>query len=315
MKFLIATLLLVVSMSPWVAQGKELITIVSSYNAGHSGHVALNKILDRANTSQNKYNFVIETHPGAQGLIALNYTNSNPGNRLALIAAGVVDIFETKKALETDYKPVYALGDACWAVATNWPANESLGIKSLRAPAGSKELVIGTPGIGNVTHMIGLEAAEVAKQKTLTILFKSGNEAFLNLASNNGVNLALDSVQVVQNMKIKSPDLKIIATTCSQRHPAAANVPTLVEQGLGHIPPVINILLVSTKMPADRRDEINKLLESSTLSVGAETIFEVSNFRPPVFEKISAQQYYDKRVGQIKSLRQKYAKEIATDSK
>lgn len=313
MKSLISAFVIVVGMIT-SAQSQELITIVSSYPASHSGHAAITKIVDHANTTQKKYNFILESHPGAQGLIALNHTKISSANKIALVSAGVVDVFETNKAREKDFTPVYAFGDACWAVVTNWPSDETVGIRSLRAPTGAKELVVGAVGVGSISHISGLEAAEVAKQKALTVVFKSGNESLLNLVSNNGVNITIDSVQVVQNMKIKNPNLKIIATTCAQRHPLAPHVPTLGEQGLEHIPPVINIMLASVDMSVDRRIDINKLLDQSTLEVGAETIFNISGFSPPVFQKITAQQFYNKRIGQIKTLRKKYAKEIADGS-
>lgn len=312
MKFFITALLLA-SMTT-VANSRELITIVSSYPASHGGHAAIAKITEHANTAQNKYHFILDSHPGAQGLIALNYTKAGSKTRIALIAAGVVELFESNKALEKDFVPVYAFGDACWAVVTNWPANEQAGIKSLHAPAGQKELVVGAVGLGSISHITGLEAAEAAKQKPLTVLFKSGNEALLNLASNNGVNITIDNVQTVQNMKIRNPNLKIIANTCFQRHPSASHVPTLDEQGLGHIPPVINIMLASSAMPVEQRNELNDLLDRSTLAVGSNTIFDISSFIPAVFQKMTAQQFYDKRIGQIKQLRKKHQKQLTEGS-
>lgn len=314
MKSFISACILVIGMVSSV-QSQELITIVSSYPPSHSGHAAIRKIIDHANITQKKYNFIIESHPGAQGLIALNYTKNSSANRISLVAAGVVDVFETNKASEKNFVPIYAFGDACWAVITNWPSDETVGIKSLRAPVGSNELVIGAVGVGSISHISGLEAAEVAKQKALTVLFKSGNESFLNLASNNGVNITIDSVQMALNWKIKNPNLKILATTCAQRHPLAPHVPTLVEQGLGHIPPVINIMLASVDMPVDKRNEINKLLDQSTVEIGSETIFNISGFNPAVFQKLTAQQFYNKRIDQIKILRKKYAKEIVESSR
>lgn len=307
-KFLTSLLLAAVSLT---AQAKENIVVASSYPASHSGHSALLKVLDHASQQQNKYNFVLESHPGAQGLIALNYAKAGGENRLTLVAAGVVDVFETGKAQESDFAPVYAFGDACWAVVTNWPADETQGIKSIKPPAGARELVLGVVGVGSVGHMTGLEVAGAIKQKPLTVVFKSGNEAFLNLAAGNGVNLTVESVTVVQNMKIKSPDLRIVATTCNDRNPLAAHIPTLSEQGLGHIPPVINIVLAARSMPVEKRKEIETLLNQATVAVGAKTIFEMSQFRPAVFQNLTAQQYYDRRVGQIKALRKKYAKELA----
>lgn len=311
-KILLASLL---GFAAFVSQAKEVIVIASAYPPGHSGHGALMKVFDNANNAQDKYTFILETHPGAQGLVALNYVKSSPANRLALVQAGIVDVFETNKAKETDFVPTYAFGDACWAVAVNWPMDETKGIKSIKAPPGANEFVIGAIGIGSISHMSGLEIAHATGHKPLTVVFKSGNEALVNLAANNGVNITVDSVQNVLNMKSKSDSIKISATTCNERNPLAPHVPTLIEQGLGHIPPVINIALSSAEMPVDKRKDIEKTLDQATLAVGAKSIFDISSFKPAVFQNLTAQQFYDRRVGQIKTLRKKYAKELLEANK
>lgn len=293
----------------------ETITIASTYNAGYSGQAAMLAVLNAANTTQKKYNFVLEPHPGAQGLIAMNYAQSNTNNRLALIAAGAVDNFVTGKAKESDFVPVHAVGDACWAIVTNWPADQSIGIRSIRPPSGSRDLVLGVVGIGSVSHLAGLEIAQQTKLPAITVVFKSGTEAFLNLASKNGVNMAVDSVPTVLNMKTKESHLNMVAITCGDRHPLAPQVPTLAEQGLGNIPPVFNIILAPSAMPEAKRKELGQILDQATRQVGFDSLFTGSGFKAAVFQNMSAQQFYDLRVGQIKALRKKYAKEIDLSSK
>jgi tripartite-type tricarboxylate transporter receptor subunit TctC len=272
-------------------------------------------VLNSANTAQKKYNFILEPHPGAQGLIAMNYAQANANNRLALIAAGAVDNFVTGKIKEADFVPVHAVGDACWAVVTNWPANESHGVKSIKTPAGSQHFVIGAVGVGSVVHLTGLEIAAYTKNRPTVVVFKSGTEALLNLASNNGANLAIDSVPTVLNMKTKVSTINMVAITCSNRHPQAPHVPTLNEQGLSHIPPVFNIVLAPAAMPEAKRKELGVILDRATQEVGFDSLFASSGFKSAVFQRMTAQQFYDLRVGQIKALRKKYAKEIDEQQK
>jgi tripartite-type tricarboxylate transporter receptor subunit TctC len=307
MKKLLAVLL----MSVGIAQATETITIVSPYNAAYSGQTALIEVMDRANRSQSRYNFIVDNHPGAQGLLALNHAQSSANNRVAIIAAGAVELFDTGKAQFRDWAPVHGIGDACWAVVTNWPADERQGLKSMRAPADAKNLVIGAVGLGSVSHLTGLEMAEYTRQQPLTVLFKSGTEAFMSLASNQGVNITIDNVQTIENMKSKNPNIKMVATICSQRNPMAPHVPTLVEQGLKDIPPVFNIVLAPSQMSESKRRDIGNILDQATLAVGADRIFTLSGFRPAVVQKMSAQEFFDRRVGQILALRKKYAKELA----
>lgn len=308
MKKLLASLIAAVSLA--TASATETITIVSPYNAAFSGQAALIEVMERANRNQNRYNFIVDNQPGAGGLLALNQAQSNPNNRVAIIAAGAVELFDTGKVQFRDWMPIHAIGDACWAVVTNWPADESQGLKSMRAPAGARDLVIGAVGLGSVSHLTGLEMAERLNQRPLTVLFKSGTEAFLNLVAEQGVNITIDSVQTVENMKSKNPRIKMVATTCQQRNPMAAHVPTLFEQGLKDVPPVFNIVLANTAMPEAKRRDIGAVLDQATLDVGPDKIFAMSGFRPAVAQKISAQEFFDRRVGQILALRKKYAQQI-----
>jgi tripartite-type tricarboxylate transporter receptor subunit TctC len=293
----------------------ETITIASTYNAGHSGQAALLTVLDTANKSQNKYNFILENRPGAQGLIALNYVSTSPQNRLALVAAGVVDNFVTGKAKETDFVPVHAIGDACWAVVTNWPADEKKGLKSISRPVGARDLVIGAVGIGSVSHLTGLEVATFTNNQSITVVFKSGSEALMNLASGNGVNITIDNVTTVTNMQSRVSNLSMVATTCKDRHPQALHVPTLTEQGLGNIPPVFNIILSSAEMTANKRKELGDILDQATMTVGLDKLFASSGFKAAVFQKLTAQQFYNLRTDQIKALRKKYSDQINESAK
>jgi tripartite-type tricarboxylate transporter receptor subunit TctC len=312
MKRLLMLVLATLAAQAWAT---ETIVIASTYNAGYSGQAAMLSVLNAANTAQKKYNFILEPHPGAQGLIAMNYAQASTNNRLALIAAGAVDNFVTGKVKETDFVPVHAVGDACWAVVTNWPADESRGIRSIRAPAGSKELVLGVVGVGSVSHLAGLEIANQVRLPAIAVVFKSGTEAFLNVAANNGANMAIDSVPTILNMKTKVPTLNMAGITCGDRHPLAPHVPTLSEQGLGNIPPVFNIILAPAGMSESKRKELGDILDRAAQDVGLDSLFASSGFKAAVFQRMTAQQFYDLRVGQIKTLRKKYSKEIDSHSK
>ena len=49
----------------------DTVTIVSPYNAAHSGTPALLKITEAANRAQTQYTFVLDFRAGANGLLAL----------------------------------------------------------------------------------------------------------------------------------------------------------------------------------------------------------------------------------------------------
>jgi tripartite-type tricarboxylate transporter receptor subunit TctC len=306
MKKLLAIFLMHISM----VHATETITIVSPYSPGNTGQAALIEVTEKANQRQARYKFIVDHKPGAQGLVALNHAQASSENRVAIIAAGAVELFDTGKVNIQDWSAIHGIGDACWAVVTNWPVDENQGTRSIKAPAGAKDFVIGAHGLGSVAHLTGLEVAEKLGQKPILVLFKSGTEAFLNLAGNQGVNMTMESVQNIENMKLKNPDIKMLGIGCNQRHPLAPHVPTLHEQGLRDIPPVFNIVLAPAQMPAAKKQDIGKILDQATLDVGPDRIFTLSGFRPAVAQKISAQEFFDRRVGQILKLRKKYAQEL-----
>ena len=309
MKKILAFLIAVgVSLS---ANAAETITIVSGYNAAATVHNAMYKIIDIANKSQNRYNFILDFKPGAGGVVALNYISQNPTTRVALLSTGIIQEFDEKRVIESDFTPIYAVGDACWGVATNLPADESKGIKSIRNPKGN-DIVIGAVGSGSVSHIIGLESAEAAHLKPIVLLFKSPSDAMINQAGNQGVNLNLETVEAIKNVQTRNKDIKIVGITCGQRHPLVPKIPTLAEQGMKNIPSVFNIVYAPTQMYATRQTDIGRILDQATLQLGDKEMFELSGFKSPVFSKnpVSAQQFYDVRAAQLRTLTKKYANQI-----
>jgi hypothetical protein len=106
----------------------ETIKIYSPYSPAHSATPALFRVIDEANSTQSTYKFAVEFKPGGNQIIAVKSLDENS---LAIIAPAYVENIESGKLIETDYVPVHAFGDACWAVITN---------KSL---AGQSEFVVG----------------------------------------------------------------------------------------------------------------------------------------------------------------------------
>jgi len=291
-----------------VAMAAETIVINSPYSAGHGGHASMMRVLEEANRMQNKYYFVQENRPGAQGAIALKHTHDRAQDRLAIIHAAFVDNLEKNLVREEDYVPVHAVGDACWAVgilSKDKNLNSVSGLKDLR------ELVIGTVGLGNVTHLTGIAIAERQKLPQRLILFKSNYDAVINLVGGHGVNFVIERPSVLREFQSRTPDLRIIGVSCGERHPDIPTVPTLAEQGLS-LPAVFNIVVANTGMTPERRREIGTILDQATAAVGKDEIRRMSDFVSPVFDrKITAQQFYDSRISAIKKLRAKYRSDLA----
>lgn len=294
----------------WPAMATQTVVINSPYSAGHGGHASMMRVLEEANRLQKKYSFIQENRPGAQGAVALKHIHERAQDHLAIIHAAFVDNVENKIINETDYVPVHAVGDACWAIGIQ-SQHQNLGkISDIKDV---KELVIGTVGMGNVTHLTGIVIAHRHKLPQRVILFKSNYDAVINLVGDHGVNFVVERPSILRDFQTRAPGLSLVGVSCSERHPLIPAVPTLAEQGFA-LPSVFNIVVAHASMSPDRRREIGQILDQATLAVGKDEIRRLSDFVSPVFaKKLTAQQFYDSRISDIKQLRAKYRSELNKD--
>lgn len=281
------------------ASASETIRVYSPYSASHSGTPALLRVLDKANSSQNIYKFVPEFKPGGNQIIAVK---SIDANSLAIIAPAFVENVESGKLNENDYVPVYALGDACWAVITNGPLE------------GAKEVTVGGVGFGNAAHLTALALGEKYKFNVRYIVFRSNNDALVNMTGNNGVEFVVEKYESFEGLKTKNPNLRAIAASCPKRLPQAPKVKTLKEMGID-APYVFNIIVSNKEMPNGRRVAISKILNDATLALGEEEIFKISAMRPPVFDNVSTEEFYTKSVDLVKNLQKKHRSKIEESKK
>ncbi len=292
MKKIIFLLLLTISSTSYAT---ESIKIISPYSPGHSATPAMLKIIDEANTSQNIYKFSLEFKPGGNQIIAVKSLDAL--NSLAIIAPAFVENVSSGQINEQDYVPVYALGDACWAVITNKPLK------------GQQEFVVGGVGYGNAAHLTALALGEKYKFSVRYIVFKSNNDALVNMTGENGVEFVIDRYEAYQSLKTKNPKMTMIAASCPTRLPQEPKIPTLKEMGINS-PYIFNILVSHKDMPAARRAVIGKILEQATAKIGETEVFKLSAVRPPQFDNIPADQFYEKSISMVRNLQIKYKTQI-----
>jgi tripartite-type tricarboxylate transporter receptor subunit TctC len=253
------------------------------------------KIVDEANSSQNIYKFSLEFRPGGNQMIAVRALDNS--NSLAIIAPAFVENVVSGQINEKDYVPVYALGDACWAVVTN---------KSLK---GQREFVVGGVGYGNAAHLTALALGEKHKFSVRYIVFKSNNDSLVNMAGDNGIEFVIDRYEGYENLRSKNPKMIMIAASCPNRLPQASGIPTLKEMGID-APYIFNIIIAHKDMPKGRQMAIAKILEAATDRIGDAEIYKLSAVRPPQFDRVSAEQFYNKSVSTVKTLQNKYKTQI-----
>ncbi len=291
-KKIIAVALMSLSVS--VFAKTETIKIYSPYSPGHSGTPALLKIVEQANADQNIYKFLVEFKPGGNQMIAVRSIDENS---LAIIAPAFVENVESGKLNEKDYVPVYAFGDACWAVVTNKPLTVQ------------REFVVGGVGFGNAAHLTALALGEKFKFGVRYIVFRSNNDALVNMAGDNGVEFVIDKYEGYEALKTKNPKMRMIAASCPARLPQEPKIKTLKEQGID-APYIFNIVVAGKEMSEGRRKAIGMILDRATLTVGKDEIFKLSAQRPPIFDGVSTEQFYEKSISLVRNLQSKYRKQI-----
>jgi tripartite-type tricarboxylate transporter receptor subunit TctC len=273
----------------------ENIKIFSPYSPGHSATPAMLKIIDEANSGQNIYKFSLEFKPGGNQIIAVKSLDT--ANSLAIIAPAFVENVASGQLNEKDYVPIYSLGDACWAVITNKPLK------------GQKEFVVGGVGYGNAAHLTALALGEKHKFSVRYIVFKSNNEALVNMVGDNGVEFVIDRFESYENLRSKNLKMTMIAASCPNRLPQAPKVPTLKEMGV-EAPYIFNIIIAHKDMPRGRQVAIAKILEAATDRIGDAEIYKLSAVRPPQFDRVSTEQFYNKSIATVKTLQNKYKTQI-----
>lgn len=276
------------------AVSAETIKIYSPYSPGHSATPALHRVVDEANASQSIYKFIVEFKPGGNQIIAVKSLDENS---LAIIAPAYVENVESGKLNETDYIPIHAFGDACWAVVTNKPLK------------GQTEFVVGGVGFGNAAHLTALALGDKYKFNVRYIVFKSNNDALINMTGNNGVEFVIDKYESYEALKTKNPKLQMVAASCPTRLKQAPNVKTLKQLGVD-APYIFNITVAHKTMSETRRKAIAMILNNATTKVGEHEIYNLSAMRPPQFDNVTAEEFYVKSVGQVKTLQAKYKDKI-----
>jgi tripartite-type tricarboxylate transporter receptor subunit TctC len=286
--------LVLISLSASAFAKTETIKIYSPYSPGHSGTPALLRIVDQANADQNIYKFLVEFKPGGNQMIAVRSIDENS---LAIIAPAFVENVESGKLNEKDYVPVYAFGDACWAVVTNKPLT------------GQKEFVVGGVGFGNAAHLTALALGEKFNFGVRYIVFRSNNDALVNMAGDNGVEFVIDKYEGYEGLRTKNPKMRMVAASCPARLPQEPKIKTLKEQGID-APYIFNIVVAGKEMSEGRRKAIGMILDRATITVGKEEIFKLSAQRPPIFDGVTAEQFYEKSISLVRNLQSKYRKQI-----
>ena len=292
------------------AFAQQTISIVWPYSMSHGTTALMFPLLEEANRSQNQYNFILESKPGAQGLIALDYMNQQPTSRLAVIAPDFVQLAFDNKIKEEDYRYLVGLGDFCFAIWNKHSTPEQ-GLAGLR---GTGEIVLGNVGWGNAGHLVALEIASKYDLKVRNVVFKSNFEVLVNLTQNGGVTQVQESVKAFDSLKSRAiVEAKPLAITCSARRKEMPHVRTMAEQGITSSAPW-HVVISNKEMPTDVQKTLTDIINRALLALGEDRILEISNLHPIIFQKNKdVNEYYKNKSTAQKALLKKYQAIIEED--
>jgi tripartite-type tricarboxylate transporter receptor subunit TctC len=304
MKKLITILMATFALS---ASAKELITLVNGTSPSQPNVATYIRTLDAANKLQDKYEFVIEMKPGANGALSLKFMDLNPMTRLSTIAPAFVENSKQGLINEADYVPVLGQGDACWAIITNI-GDTKKGVASLK---GQKEIIVGGTGFGNASHITAIMLGERYGFSVRYVVYKANYDALVNMAGNNDVNFVIERIQNYKIFKERNPRLQVLGINCPKRNPAMPEIRTLKEQGFD-TPTIFFTVVANTKMPKEKRDELSKILIEAQSKVGADFMLESADLFAPQFSNppVTIDEFFVKRVSQMHYLTRKYKDEI-----
>ena len=137
----------------------ETITILWAFNIGSNQANTVRLMIDELNRSQDKYQFVIASKPGAGGTIAANAVAENPNNTLVSMSSSFIirPYFEKNEPTHNldNFVPllVQGTGTPMYVVSSKFASIE----QALNAP----NLSVGVSGIGSISHMLAVEISNV----------------------------------------------------------------------------------------------------------------------------------------------------------
>lgn len=294
---------ILMTMTTYLSPGafaQETIEWVHAHGAASAATPAYIAVVEEANRMQKKYVFVNQFKPGGDGVVATAYVDERPGSRITSTTGAVADAFVTGRLDGNRYRPVQGLWDVCWAAGAVVNMADQRG-QTVMASASSQ---------GSLAHYMALGLADRYKFDLNMVYFKSNTEGFLNMAANNGVQLAADRPKTIEDFATKNPRIQMLGIHCPVRHPRYPNLKTFSELGIT-LPPASVSVISSVEMDLQRSREIGQIFADALRAVGNDKLWDIGDLRSPVFAGVSPESYHASHLNALRAAQAKFAKELA----
>lgn len=270
MKKLISALVLAVCVTG--AWAKETITVVYAFSISDTMANYSRTLIDEANKSQNKYQFILEPKPGAGGSVASKHVTNTPNTILATSGAFFVrpNFFPNESHKLEDFRSLLVQSSAPMSAS-------SIKYKSFKEIPADAPLNIGVSGLGVVSH---LSAVQIMTKfpNAIVVPFKSTSDALLSLLGGN-LDIAIGFMGDQEKWADqKTPDGKSV-TILGITGPRSVNGrPTYVSAGFPQVFTMMNNpnhLVVPKSMPEAKFKELREILYKASKAKSVMQSYEV----------------------------------------
>jgi len=207
----------------------QTIPLIVPYTAGGiTDRVA--RTLEKTLSHRLPYNFIVEYHAGAGGIVAANLVAKNKSKETVLLvhsSAVVTNVFNPSATynLLNDFIPVASIGSLPLALVVN----RNSGIKTIKQLSEiNAPLFYATNGVGTANHVAGEILRQQLNKDLFPVFYKGESVAFTDLL-NNTVPIMFVSIALVSDY-ITSDKISILAVTGMHRNAKLPGVPTFTEQ-------------------------------------------------------------------------------------
>jgi tripartite-type tricarboxylate transporter receptor subunit TctC len=206
--------------------------------AGTGGPDVVARITAAKLTERMGQTFVVENHPGANGILGADMVAraAPDGYTLMVYSSGLISNKSLYKKLpydtDTAFAPISNLvdnGGLFITVNPNVPAKTLQELIALAKKPGT-HLAYSTPGVGNTWHVATEVFTHYAGIKMTHIPYKGGGPAAAALVSGEVQVLLSSPAPVLQHAK--NGRARVLAYTAKTRAPSLPDVPTTAEAGL-----------------------------------------------------------------------------------
>ncbi|HEX6002770.1 MAG TPA: tripartite tricarboxylate transporter substrate binding protein [Burkholderiales bacterium] len=214
----------------------KAVRFIVTYPPGGSSEV-MGRIIGKQLTEYWGQQVIIETRPGADGAIGMEYAAKQPADGYTFVLANFGPVVAKPLLADVpydwkrDFIPVSRITMAAniLVVPTTLPVKN---VKELVALAKARpgQLTYGTSGPGSMSHFSGEMFKKLAGVNMVTVNYKGNAQAITEIMGGQITTMFSDALPAVQAMK--TGKIRALAVTSAERWPHTPDLPTLAEAGI-----------------------------------------------------------------------------------